>query len=112
GSPAPTPTPTPTGPQILYGISNGVGTAADNQIYKINPADASVSNIVQVTLAGFTVYKSLALAARPSDRVLFAVIRTTRTGPGGRRLVIVNPVTGVCTNVGPLTQAIASLAFR
>ena len=39
----------------LYGISNGFGTAEDNQIYQIDPATGTISNAHQVTLAGFTV---------------------------------------------------------
>ena len=84
----------------------------DNQVYLINTANADLTNIVQVTLPGFTIFKSLAMAARPGDGQLFAVIQTTAAGSGGRRLVTVDPVTGVCTDVGPLTQSIASLAFR
>src|ERR1044071_3349869 len=56
---------TPTSPpQILYGISNGFATPAANEIYQIDPTTAAVSNNVQVTLAGFTIFKSQALAAR------------------------------------------------
>jgi len=93
----------------LYGISNGFGTEADNQIYQINPATGTISNAHQVTLAGFTVGSSQAMAARPSDGVLFAVIQTTDVV---RRLVTINPNTGVATAVGALTNQISSLAFR
>ena len=104
---------TPTGtPVALYGISNGFGTEADNRIYQIDPTNGDLSNIVQVTLPGFTIFKSQALAARPSDGVLFAVVQTTASGSSGRRLVTVDHVTGVCTDVGPLTESIATLAFR
>ena len=93
----------------LYGISNGFGTAADNQIYQIDPATGTISNAHQVTLAGFTVGSSQAMAARPSDGVLFAVIQTTEPA---RRLVTINPNTGVATSIGVLTNQISSLAFR
>ena len=93
----------------LCGISNGFGTAANNQIYQINPATGTISNAHQVTLAGFTVGRSQAMAARPSDGVLFAVIETTEPA---RRLVTINPNTGVATSIGVLTNQIASLAFR
>ena len=93
----------------LYGISNGFGTAADNQIYQIDPATGTISNAHQVTLAGFTVSRSQAMAARPGDGVLFAVIETTDPV---RRLVTINPNTGVATSIGVLTNQISSLAFR
>lgn len=99
-------------PQLVYGISNGFGTEANNRVYQINPANGDLTNIVQVTLPGFTIFKSVAMASRPNDGVLFAVVQTVASGSGGRRLVTVNPTTGVCTDVGPLTQAIACLSFR
>ena len=107
GSPTPTPTCTPG--VTLYGISNGFGTPEDNQIYQIDPATGTISNAHQVTLAGFTVGSSQAMAARPGDGVLFAVIQTTEPA---RRLVTINPNTGVATSIGVLTNQISSLAFR
>ena len=93
----------------LYGISNGFGTQADNQIYQIDPATGTISNAHQVTLAGFTVGSSQAMAARPGDGVLFGVIQTTEPA---RRLVTIDPNTGVATSIGVLTNQISSLAFR
>ena len=52
---------------------------------------------------------SQAMAARPGDGVLFAVIETTEPA---RRLVTINPNTGVATSIGVLTNQISSLAFR
>ncbi len=95
--------------QVLYGISNGFGTDTANQIYRIDPATGAVSNASQITLSGFTVTNSLALAARPSDGVLFAVIQTS---DGIRRLVTINPATGTATNIGTVSRRISSLSFR
>ena len=94
---------------MLYGISNGFTVPADNQVYQINPATGTISNAVPVTLAGFTVTNSLAMSARPSDGTLFAVIQTSIPD---RRLVTINPATGVATNIGVLTNNISSLSFR
>ena len=80
-------------------------------MYQINLPAGTVLNAAQVTLPGFTVFNSLAMAARPSDGELFAVVQTG-AGSTTRRLVTVNPTTGVATDIGPLTQAISSLAFR
>ena len=107
GTPTPTPTCTPS--VTLYGISNGFGTAADNQIYQIDPATGTISNAHQVTLAGFTVGRSQAMAARPGDGVLFGVIETSGSRPAtghhrseyGRRDLDRS-----------LTNQISSLAFR
>lgn len=99
-------------PEVLYGISNGFGTVAANQIYKIDPITGTVSDAVTVTLTGFTVKNGLALAGRQSDKVLFAVLQVASRGPPGERhLVTIDPVTGVATDIGILTDAISSLAF-
>jgi len=94
---------------VLYGISNGFGTEADNTIYQINPLSGAVSNVHQVTLAGFTISNSQALAANPIDNSLWAVIQTD---DNARRLVTIDPSTGAATAVGTLSNRIATLAFR
>ena len=100
----------PSSAEILYGISNGFGTEAGNQIYQINPANADLTNVVQVTLPGFTVTNSLALAANPRDNTLWAVVQTG-SGPGNRKLVTIDPATGVCTLIGNLSNNITCLTF-
>jgi hypothetical protein len=97
------------GAGTLYGISNGFGLATENEVYQIDPATGAVSNAVTVTLPGFIVSNSLALAAQPATGVLFAVIQTT---VGGRRLVTIEPVTGVATQIGTLATQISTLAFK
>jgi hypothetical protein len=94
--------------ETLYGISNGFGAPADNQIYQINPANGTISNAVQVTLPGFTVLNSLSLAYRPTNGSLYAVIEVSN----GRHLVTINPTTGVSTDVGVLSQKISSISFK
>ena len=84
----------------------------NNQIYQIDPATGNVANAVQVTLPGFTVFNSLSLVARPSDGMFFAVVQTTVNSPTSRRLVTIDPTTGVASDIGPLTQAVTCLAFR
>lgn len=100
----------PVQAETLYGISNGFGTPSDNLIYQINPANGDLSHIEQVTLPGFTVTHSQALAANPVDNSLWAVVQTG-AGAGNRRLVTINPSTGVCTLVGGLANQISCLTF-
>src|SRR5437762_11246820 len=97
--------------ETLYGISNGTGIPENNLIYQIDPATGNLSNLVQVTLAGYMVGRVQSLVARPSDGVLFAVVQT-QSPNGPRRLVTINPTTGVCTDIGASTEQIPSLAFR
>ena len=97
---------------ILYGISNGFNTPANNQIYQIDPASGAISSASVVTLAGFTVTNSLALAAHPTTGVLYGVIQTTG-GSANRRLVTIDPITGVATDIGALGgRRFATLAFK
>jgi hypothetical protein len=96
----------------LYGISNGFGDPTQTRIYQINPANGDMSNIVQVTMAGFTVFRAQALTAHPTTGVLWGVVATTANGQGGRRLVTINPANGVATDIGPLRNGMSSLAFR
>ncbi len=98
--------------QILYGLSNGFGTATDNEIYQIDPATGTISNAVQITVAGETLNNSLALVAQPGTGTLFAVLQTASDGGQNRRLATIDPATGVATTIGNLGNAFSSLAFR
>jgi hypothetical protein len=100
----------PASAETLYGISNGFGTPENNLIYRIDPANGDLSNIVQVTLPGFTVTNSQSLAVNPLDNTLWAVVQTG-SGQGNRKLVTINPDTGVCTLVGNLANNITCLTF-
>jgi hypothetical protein len=95
----------------LYGVSNGFGTPADNRIYQINPGNADLSNIQQITMSGFTVQNALALAAQPGTGTLYGVVQTG-AGVANRRLVRINPNTGLATDVGSLGRGFSSIAFE
>ena len=99
----------PVSAGTLFGISNGYGVPANNQVYVIDPATGAVTNAVQVTLPGFTISNSTALAAHPTTGQLWAVVTTSDIV---RRLIVVDPTTGVATQVGPLAKQIATLAFQ
>jgi hypothetical protein len=97
--------------QVLYGISNGFGAPANNEIYQIDPSSGTISNSVPVTIAGGTVNSAQSLVAQPGTGVLFGVLGLAGEG-GNRRLVTINPTTGVATSIGSLGDAFSSLAFR
>lgn len=101
-----------TDAQILYGISNGFGTAANNQIYQIDASSGTISNAFQVTVPGQTVLRSMALAAQPGTGTLFAVVQFQGQNADNRNLITIDPNTGVGTNIGNLGRAFASLSFR
>jgi hypothetical protein len=99
--------------EILYGISNSDDQIpSQNRIYQIDPVTGAIFNSQQIMLQGFTVRRALALDARPSDNVFFAVLQVTEgPPPGSRRLVTIDPNTGSATDIGPLSDAISSIAF-
>lgn len=97
--------------QTLYGISNGFGTAADNRIYEINPTNGDLSNIVQVTMTGFTVTNALGLATDPTTNTMYAVLQTG-SGSANRRLATIDPTTGAATDIGSIGIGISSITFR
>jgi hypothetical protein len=97
-----------TSAEVLYGISRGFG-ATLSQVYEIDPLTAQISNAVQVSLPGYTVSRSLALAANPLDGTLWCVIQTS---DNVRRLATIVPSTGVAAQVGPLANQITTLAFK
>lgn len=104
---------------ILYGVSfifNSLREPEGNlvvpQIYQIDRTNGDLSNFHNLTMAGFTISSAISLSARPTDGTLFAVVETG-SGPLARRLVTVNPATGLCTDIGVLTnQSISSISFR
>jgi hypothetical protein len=95
----------------LFGISNGFGVVGDTQVYEINPATGAISNPKEIALASFTVTHGLSLTAHPTTGVLYGIIQTTGQV---RRLVTIDPTTGVATQVGafPNNLRFSSLAFR
>jgi hypothetical protein len=96
--------------EVLYGCSNGFDSPADTKIYRINPDNGDLSDIQPLTLNGAGLTRALAMDAHPTTGVLYAVV-TTGSASNTRRLVTVNPSTGVCTDVGALSQNISSITF-
>jgi hypothetical protein len=95
--------------EVLYGCSNGFGDPAKTNIYRINPANGDLSNVQPLTLNGVGLTRALTMDAHPTTGVLYAVVTTA--GATTRRLVTVNPSTGVCTDIGALTLNISSITF-
>ncbi|MBI3934462.1 MAG: hypothetical protein HY316_07190 [Acidobacteria bacterium] len=90
--------------QTLYSIE-----PQDDQLHVIDPATGATLSSVTITLAGNTVNGATALATDPSTQTLYAILRLS--AGGGRRLVTINPTTGVATLIGNTGMAMAGLAF-
>jgi hypothetical protein len=97
---------------IVYGISNGFGFPNDNRFYQIDPTNGNLANVMPVTMPGFTVVNCYGMSAQPGTGTLYAILRASIDAPIDRRLVTINPITGVATTVGNLADAFSNLAFR
>src|SRR5262245_17188284 len=91
--------------RILYSVSRD-----DDLLRVINPATGATISSVAITLAGRGVSFANGLAAHPITGELFALL--TLDGQTPRQLVIINPNSGVATNVGNTGDQIAGLAFN
>jgi len=86
-----------------------------DQLRLLDTNDASTVSSVTITLAGEDIKGATGLALDPTTGKLWASIRLENLGPGvpgERRLVTINPDTGVATNIGTLGDAFADLAFK
>jgi hypothetical protein len=90
---------------ILYSVSRD-----DDLLRVINPSTGGTISSVAITLAGRGVSFANGLAAHPTTGELFALL--TLDGQTPRQLVIINPNTGVATNVGNTGDQFAGLAFN
>ncbi|HEY8504199.1 MAG TPA: PEP-CTERM sorting domain-containing protein [Gemmataceae bacterium] len=94
----------------LYGIEQFDTFDSDGELdlLTLDPADGSVLSSVDVTLAGIDLNGvSNGLAADPDTGELWGIVQ----GQGGRRLVTIDPATGVATQIGVLSDNFAGLAF-
>ena len=90
---------------ILYSISRD-----DDLLRRVNPSTGATISSVAITLAGRGVSSGNGLATHPVTGELFALL--TLDGQTARQLVIINPNTGVATNVGNTGDQFAGLAFN
>lgn len=89
-----------------------VGDKVSERLDNVNPLTAMTNSFIDVTLAGFDVYGIISLTTNPDNGVLFGVLLThdieTRAG---RRLVTIDPTTGVATDIGLLPRGLANIEF-
>ncbi len=86
------------------------GDRKNDQLREINPLTGDGLSSVPVTLAGFTVNGINGLSTDPDTGLLYGIV-TTESGRGGRRLVTINPLTGIATDIGLLPDGFANIEF-
>ena len=92
----------------LYSLENFSGAATD--LFKINPLTGATISSVAVSLAGETINKANGLATNPDTGVLFALL-TLEGALSNRRLVTINPTTGVATSIGSTGDKFSDITF-
>jgi hypothetical protein len=88
----------------LYSISS-----IDDQLRVINPTTGATISSVTITLSGTTLMSGNGLATDPTTGKLWALL--SLVGQTGRRLVTIDPNTGVATSIGDTGDRFAGLAF-
>lgn len=88
----------------LYGGEHGGA-----RLSKLDPGTGKTITTVRVVLNGFDVRGINGLTTDPSTGTLYAIIKV---GGRSRRLVTLDPATGVATDVGPLPHGFANIEFR
>ncbi len=78
---------------------------------EIDPADGSTLSSIAITVAGQNVFGSVGLALHPISGDLFALLDDDDVPAEGRRLVTIDPMTGVATVKGGTGDRFAELAF-
>jgi hypothetical protein len=87
----------------LYSVSS-----QDDQLRVINTTDGTTISNITITLVGQIVSSGNGLATDPTTGTLWAILGP---GVGTRRLVTLDPTTGVATDIGDLGVLFAGLAF-
>lgn len=100
-------------PSLALAQSDLVSVATDSdQLFVIDPNDASTSSSVTITLPatpGAIVEGGNGLAVHPISGELYAILKIT--GIAGRRLCILDPVSGEAADLGNMGGGFAGIAF-
>jgi hypothetical protein len=91
--------------QTLYSVTSG-----DDQLRRINPADAATLSVTTMTLAGQTISGATGAATHPASNQLWVLLKAT--GGSGRLLGTVNVGTGVVTAIGYTGEKFAGISFN
>ena len=82
---------------------------SDNLLREIDSTDGSTLSSIPITFPGATVTGGTGLAVHPFTGEIWALLKLS--DPSARQLVIIDPTTGVATDVGDTGDKFAGLAF-
>lgn len=90
----------------LYG-----GGRSSDQLHSIAPSTGASTGSVTITSGVGTVDGVIGLSMNPDTGDLFAILRFGTGKSHDRRLATINPLTGVATDIGLLSDKVAAIAF-
>lgn len=91
---------------MLYAIDN-----EESFLSVVNPLTGAEESFIGISLANETIQNRTGLAVSPVTTEMYAAVKLASQAGPGRNLIKIDPETGVATNIGPMGQPIASLAF-
>ena len=96
-------------------LAMGIDDGDEDKLYEINLNTGEPLSTTTITLSGFIVEKGLGITANPTTGVLYALLKVQ--GSSTRKLVTIDPTTGVATLIGDANDAsgharISSIAFH
>jgi hypothetical protein len=89
---------------LIYAV-----TTSSDALYELDPSTGATLSTQTITLAGFTVEKGLGITANPTTGVLYALLKVQ--GSSTRKLVTIDPTTGVATLIGDANDASGNARF-
>ena len=101
-----TPQPSQAQGLTLYSVANN-----DDLLRVIDPSSGATLSSVTITFAGDTVDGATGLARNPVTDELFALLKLASAVGVERQLVILDPTTGVATDVGDTGDGFAAITF-
>ena len=86
-----------------------VGTSAFQDSMWTFDATWAVLSAKQVTMAGFTVTGVNSITWNSNNLLFYGIVKV---GTNNRRLATIDPLTGICTDIGPMGGQFSSLTFN
>ena len=86
-----------------------VGTSAFQDSMWTFDATWAVLSAKQVTMAGFTVTGVNSITWNSNNLLFYGIVKV---GTNNRRLATIDPLTGICTDIGPMGGQYSSLTFN
>ena len=93
----------------LYGLTNPFASGVDLALHRLDPLSGQSLGAIAVTHPSLALTGTTGMARNPIDGLLYAIVFESSSE---RHLVTLDPISGVCSDIGILDRRFAGLAFR